>query len=81
MFPISVPALISYFFSMEIYDIADEIQRLCRKIIETDHPAKLEQQCALLRELLREHTRRTHDQAARVLVQVLDTEHRLKHAS
>ena len=34
-----------------------------------------------LRALLREHTRITHDQASRVLVQLLDTEHRLKHAS
>jgi predicted oxidoreductase (fatty acid repression mutant protein) len=66
---------------MEIYDIADEIQRLCRKIIATDHPAELEQQCARLRALLREHTRRTHDQAAQLLVQILDTEYRLKHAS
>ena len=66
---------------MEIYDIADEIQRLCRKIIATDHPGELERQCAYLRALLREHTRITHDQASRVLVQVLDTEHRLKRAS
>ena len=56
-------------------------RRLCRKIVATDHPADLEQQCACLRALLREHTRLTHDQAARVLIQVLDTKHRLKHAS
>lgn len=66
---------------MEIYDIADEIQRLCREIIATDEPVELERQCANLRALLREHTRITHDQASRVLVQVLDTEHRLKRAS
>jgi hypothetical protein len=41
----------------------------------------LERQCAYLRALLREHTRITHDQASRVLVHVLDTEHRLKQAS
>jgi hypothetical protein len=77
----SAAGSIFYLLLMEIYDIADEIQRLCRKIIATDHPADLEQQCARLRALLREHTRLTHDQAARVLVQVLDTEHRLKRAS
>jgi len=66
---------------MEIYDIADEIQRLCRKIIATEHPAELEWQCARLRALLRECTRMTHDQAARFLVQMLDSEHRLKQAS
>jgi hypothetical protein len=66
---------------MGIYDIADEIQRLCRKIIATHDPIELERQCARLRALLREHTRITHDQAAGALVQVLDTEHRLKQAS
>ena len=66
---------------MEINDIAGEIQRLCRKIIAADHTEELERLCARLRYLLRERTRITDDQAARVLVQVLETEHRLKHAS
>jgi hypothetical protein len=66
---------------MELYDIADEIQRLCCKIIATHHPVEMEQQCARLRALLREHARITQDPAARVLLQVLDTEHRLKQAS
>jgi len=66
---------------MEIYDIADEIQRLCRQIIATGDPVELEDYCDQLRALLREQTRVTHDPAARVLVQLLESEHRLKHAS
>lgn len=66
---------------MEIYGIADEIQLLCRQILATRDPAELEQHCFQLRALLREQTRVTHDQAAWLLVQVLDTEHRLKQAS
>ncbi len=66
---------------MEIHDIADEIQRLCRQIIATDNPVEMERQCADLRALLREQTRVTHDPAARILVQVLDSEHRLKQSS
>ena len=78
---ISAGRLDLYLSGMEIYDVADEIQRLCRKIIATDHPEELELLCASLRALLWEHTRITDDQAARVLVQVLETEHRLNHAS
>lgn len=66
---------------MEIYDIADEIQRLCRQIIATGNPVEQEQHCDQLRALLREHNRITHDQAALVLVQLLESEHRLRHAS
>jgi len=66
---------------MEIYDIADEIQRLCRQILLTGDPAEMEEYCCQLRALLREHTRITHDRAALVLVQLLDREHRLKQAT
>jgi len=66
---------------MEIYDIAEEIQGLCRKIIATDQPVELDRQCSRLRALLREHSRITHDQASSVLVRMLDAEYRLRQVS
>jgi len=66
---------------MEIHDTAEEIQLLCRKIIASTDERESDIMVAQLRALLHEQIRNTRDQAAQVLVMVLEREERLKHAS
>ena len=70
-----------YSLGMEIHDTAEEIRLLCRQIIASADDREVDVLVARLRALLREQTQNTRDQAAHVLVMLLESERRLKHAS
>ena len=65
---------------MESYYLAQQIQALCRRIINTDDPELLQSLCKQLRALLHEQTRQTSDIASETLAQILEMEDRHKNA-